>query len=113
LIAVCSQCGEWIGYPFLFGTWQRMDGGDWQVIGILAVLMLGIGIGLAKAYQSPRPQVVATFDYAYLIFAAFWGYVFFGEVPDGWAMSGIVLIAGAGFIVLSTRSRNTAPRDDK
>lgn len=62
--------------------------------------MIGIGIGLAHAYKSPRPQVIATFDYSFLIFASFWGYVFFGEVPDVATVSGMVLIAAAGAIVL-------------
>jgi drug/metabolite transporter (DMT)-like permease len=88
------------GYAFLFGPWHRMGWTDWWVIGGLSVLMVGIAIGLARAYQSPRPQVIATFDYAYLIFAAFWGYVFFGEVPDLWTIVGMVLIATAGFAVL-------------
>jgi drug/metabolite transporter (DMT)-like permease len=87
-------------YAFLFGPWQRMGWTDWWVIVGLSVLMVSIAIGLARAYQSPRPQVIATFDYAYLIFAAFWGYVFFGEVPDFWTIVGMVLIATAGLAVL-------------
>jgi drug/metabolite transporter (DMT)-like permease len=92
-----------VGYPFLFGPWQVMDGADWRMIGALAILMIGIGIGLARAYQSPRPQVIATFDYAYLIFAAFWGYLFFGEVPDGWTVAGMILVIAAGLAVLTPR----------
>jgi drug/metabolite transporter (DMT)-like permease len=88
------------GYAFPFGPWHRMGWTDWWVIGGLSVLMVGIATGLARAYQSPRPQVIATFDYTYLIFAAFWGYVFFGEVPDLWTIVGMVLIATAGFAVL-------------
>ncbi|MGL6210375.1 MAG: DMT family transporter [Paracoccaceae bacterium] len=87
-------------YPFLFGPWQPMRVEDWLVIGVLAALMIVIGIGLARAYQSPRPQVIATFDYAYLIFAGFWGYVFFGEVPDVWTVAGMLLIVAAGLVVL-------------
>jgi drug/metabolite transporter (DMT)-like permease len=88
------------GYAFLFGPWHRMGWTDcWVIVG-LSVLMVGIAIGLAHAYQSPRPQVIATFDYAYLIFAAFWGYVFFGEVPDFWTIVGMMLIATAGLAVL-------------
>jgi drug/metabolite transporter (DMT)-like permease len=87
-------------YPFLFGRWSRMEAGDWGVILVLAVLMTGISIGLARAYQAPRPQVIATFDYAYLIFAALWGFVFFGEVPDGPTLAGIAIIALAGMGIL-------------
>jgi drug/metabolite transporter (DMT)-like permease len=108
LLVACAQCRQVASYPFLFGVWQDMNPADWRVIAVLAVLMLGIAIGLAKAYQSPHPQVIATFDYAYLIFATFWGYVFFGEVPDLLTLVGMALIAAAGVIVLSSRRRDPA-----
>lgn len=98
-----------IDYPFLFGPWQPMGIDEWLIIAVLSVLMIGIGIGLARAYQSPRPQVIATFDYAYLIFAAFWGYVFFGEVPDIWTLAGMLVIVGAGMMVLYSANPAVAP----
>lgn len=105
-----TDIGRPTGYAFLFGRWQPMTGKDWQVIVVLALLMVGISLGLARAYQSPRPQVVATFDYAFLIFAAFWGFVFFGEVPNGLTLAGIGLIAAAGIIVLHAETPvNDAP----
>lgn len=73
---------------------------NWQVIFILAGLMVGISVGLARAYQSPRPQVIATFDYAYLPFAALWGFAFFDDIPDFWTILGMMLIAVAGLVVL-------------
>lgn len=91
-------------YTFLFATWQTMTGTDAGMILALSALMVGIGIGLARAYQSPRPQVIATFDYSFLIFAAFWGYLFFGEMPDAWTVLGMVLIAGAGLAVLAVEA---------
>lgn len=87
-------------YPFLLGTWSGFDGRTMLVLAVMAVLIVAVTLGLARAYQSPRPQVIATFDYAYLIFAAFWGFVFFGEVPDLGTIVGIVLIVVAGVVVL-------------
>ncbi len=108
LLAVGATASALIGagafasadYAFLFGHWQPMGSSDFRMIAALALLMIGTGIGLARAYQSPQPQVIATFDYAYLIFAAFWGYLFFGEVPDLGTAAGMLLIAGAGLMVL-------------
>lgn len=100
LVIVWTGGGAEAGYPFLFGDWSPMTAGDWRLIAVLALLMVAVSIGLARAYQSPRPQVIATFDYAYLPFAAFWGCVFFGEVPDLTTAAGMTLIALAGMIVL-------------
>ena len=92
---------EWAG--FIFGPWHLMAGGDCGMILVLSVLIMGIAIGLARAYQSPRPEVIATFDYSYMIFVVFWGYVFFGEVPDLWTLAGMALISAGGLGVLMIR----------
>ena len=94
---------EWAG--FIFGPWHSMAGGDWGMILVLSVLIIGIAIGLARAYQSPRSEVIATFDYSYMIFVVFWGYVFFGEVPDLWTLAGMALISAGGLGVLMIRDR--------
>lgn len=88
-------------YPFLFAQWSSFSIRTLGILAVMAVLIVGVSIGLAKAYQSPRPQIIATFDYAYLIFAAFWGYVFFGEKPQFWTMIGIIFIIVAGILVVS------------
>ncbi|WP_120499264.1 DMT family transporter [Roseovarius sp. EL26] len=87
-------------YPFLFAQWSSFSVQTLGILVVMAILIVGVSIGLAKAYQSPRPQVIATFDYAYLIFAAFWGFVFFGEKPQLWTMIGIALIIVAGVLVV-------------
>ncbi|MFT3986562.1 DMT family transporter [Aestuariivirga sp.] len=86
--------------PFLLGEWIAMGPREWGIVSLLASLMLVISIGLAKAYQSAPSSVIATFDYSYLIFAAFWSMVIFSDPPDTLTIAGIVLIAAAGFLVI-------------
>lgn len=100
-------------YPFLFGRWAEFNTGTLGILAIMAALIVGVSLGLARAYQSPKPQVIATFDYAYLIFAAFWGFVFFREVPDIWTLAGIVLIAAAGILVMIVGRKPHPVRLDK
>jgi len=94
-------------FPFLFARWQPMTAGDWAVLAVLCVLMIGVAIGVAAAYKSPQPAVIATLEYCYMIFAIFWGFVFFGEQPDLWTVLGMVLIAAGGCAVL------LAPGDER
>ena len=93
-------------YPFLLGPWIAMGVDEWRVIVVLAALIVGIGVGLAKAYQSAPPAVVAAFDYCYLPFAAWWSFVFFAEMPDAATILGMLLIAGAGILVVGGQARH-------
>lgn len=100
-------------YPFLFAGWSSFSVQTLGILVVMAVLIVGVSIGLAKACQSPRPQIIATFDYAYLIFAAFWGFVFFAETPQLWTMVGIVLIVVAGILVVVSGKTARDPSFDK
>lgn len=100
-------------YPFLFGQWSSFSTNTLGILVVMVVLIVGVSIGLARAYQSPRPQVIATFDYAYLIFAAFWGFVFFGKTPQLWTMVGIALIIVAGMLVVASGKSAAHPKVDK
>jgi drug/metabolite transporter (DMT)-like permease len=88
-------------YPFLLGHWTTMGIREWEVILLLAVLIVAISAGVAKAYQSGPPAVIATFDYTYLVFAAFWSFAIFSELPDATTAIGMLLIAGAGMLAVS------------
>lgn len=100
-------------YPFLFGQWSGVTVRSLGILVVMAVLIVGVSIGLARAYQSPRPQVIATFDYAYLIFAAFWGFVFFCEIPQPLTMLGIGLIIVAGILVVACGKSAGEPKLDR
>jgi drug/metabolite transporter (DMT)-like permease len=69
-------------------------------MGLLATATIIGSIGAAIAYQSGPSSVVSTYDFAYLAFAALWGFVFFAEVPDVISATGIVLIAAAGILAV-------------
>jgi drug/metabolite transporter (DMT)-like permease len=87
-------------YPFLFDGWSALGATQWLLILLLAALVVAIGMGLAGAYQSAAPAIVATFDYSYLIFAALWDYLFFSTAPNGTTLVGMLLIIGAGMLVV-------------
>jgi drug/metabolite transporter (DMT)-like permease len=87
-------------YPFLFGQWLAMGPREYWVIAILASLMLAISLGLAKAYQSAPPAVIATFDYSYLLFSVFWGFILFADMPDVPTVTGMLMITAAGLLVI-------------
>jgi drug/metabolite transporter (DMT)-like permease len=84
--------------PFLLGRWSHMGLREWGLIAFLAVLIVAVSSGVAKAYQCAPPAVIASFDYSYLVFAAIWSFVFFSQAPDAPTVVGMILITGAGLL---------------
>lgn len=87
--------------PFLFGPWTNLGLTEWFAIGALALAILVGSIGAAIAYQSGPGPVVATFDYAYLVFAGIWGLLFFAEWPDTTAVLGMIMIVCGGVLAVN------------
>ena len=89
--------------PFFLMGWQPISSEFifWTVIqasgSIIAVA------GLIKGYQVAEPTFVTIFEYSFLIFAGFWGWVIWSQIPDAWGIVGIAMIVGAG-IVITIRS---------
>jgi drug/metabolite transporter (DMT)-like permease len=98
--------------PFLLGGWTEMAARDWGLMGLLGVVTAVVSIGAAKAYQSGPAAIIGTFDYTYLVFAALWGFLIFGERPGGATFLGAILITAAGWLVIprenSQAGRSTA-----
>ncbi|PRX29753.1 EamA domain-containing membrane protein RarD [Meinhardsimonia xiamenensis] len=69
------------------------------LVGAAGQLMLIRALALAEA------GTVAPFSYAGLVFAAIWGLVFFGEIPDMPTVIGAAIIAGAGLYVWYRETR--------
>lgn len=98
-------------YPFLLGSWFPMDWTDWALMAFLGVLSAAFFLGVARAYQIAPPQIIGTFDYAYLVSAAIWGFVFFAEKPDSLTLIGMALITVAGLLVAERKAEPTAIRE--
>ncbi|MGX1305626.1 drug/metabolite transporter (DMT)-like permease [Amorphus suaedae] len=93
--------GEGDGY--LAGAWTPMGGMEWGAMAILTAAIIIGSVGAAIAYQLGRPSVIASYDFAYVGFAAVWGAIFFGELPDAQAAVGIALIVCAGLLAVRRR----------
>ncbi len=97
--------------PFLLGGWQWPGASQWLAFFVLALVIV-IGSWLAAvAYQKGTPSVVAIFDYAYLIFSAVWGGLLFAEKPDAVTLSGMALIAIAGYFAVRSGKRSSSSGD--
>jgi len=79
--------------------------------GLLLLLGVGVSATLAQvlmtaAYTRGRVLVNASLNYSGIVFSALLGWLVFNEQPGWLALSGILLIVGAGLTATLLRSRN-------
>ncbi len=84
-------------------------GGDWLALAAIGALGAAAQLCLIRAFTLAEAAVVAPFGYVGLIFATVWGYLLFGEVPDGWTILGAVVIVAAGLYVWHRETRAARP----
>lgn len=89
--------------PFLFGGWVALGATEWAALALLAGAIVVGSLGAAVAYQAAPASLVATFDYAYLVFAALWALLLLGERPGAATLLGMAMIAGAGMLAVRRR----------
>jgi drug/metabolite transporter (DMT)-like permease len=67
-----------------------------------------IGIGVVgsvghllfiRAFQRASASAIAPFTYMQLVWSTLAGWVVFGTFPDGWTLTGILVIAGSGIVL--------------
>lgn len=89
-------------------VWQTPD-----LAGMIAFLAIGItgAAGqflLIRALTVAEAGAVAPFGYSGVVFSTIAGFVFFGEIPDGWTGLGALVIVGAGVYVWHRETQTRA-----
>ncbi|MDO5369792.1 DMT family transporter [Paracoccus sp. (in: a-proteobacteria)] len=90
--------------PFV---WQPIAPGDiWAFValGLFGTLAQAL---LIRAFAMAEAGAIAPFGYTGLIWAALWGWLFFGAVPDGWTVTGACIIVAAGLYVWAREAQAT------
>ncbi len=52
-----------------------------------------------RAFQRASASAIAPFTYAQLVWSTLAGWLVFGTFPDGWALTGIIVIASSGVVL--------------
>jgi drug/metabolite transporter (DMT)-like permease len=95
-------------WPYLLTGWHELTTITLLAVVACSALNLAANICLARAYQTAESSWLAPYDYSYLVFAAFWGFMIWGTVPELLTVVGMVIIAAAGIFV-ATRNAQALP----
>lgn len=105
LMAAFAGDGRWLNpgagpsVEFLLRPWIWPAPDDLPMLLGLGILSAFIGYSMSQAYRLGRAATVAPFEYALLLYAMFWGWSIFGEVPGGFVLAGAGLVIAAGAYV--------------
>ncbi|MBC8158169.1 MAG: DMT family transporter [Alphaproteobacteria bacterium] len=81
--------------PVMLMNWQTPTGWEWTILLVAGVIGTFGLFGQAKAYSTGNPTAVAPVDFSRLPMAVLLGVLFFGELPDAVAFSGMAIVIGA------------------
>lgn len=85
---------------FLSPKWGEMNMTAWMLLaGLSGAILIG-SIGAAIAYQRGKPSIIGIFDFSYVGFAVFWGFLFFSETPEPTGLIGMIMIVAAGMLTM-------------
>lgn len=80
---------------------------------LMLAMLMGLGVFAAaaeftmiKAFISAPGAVIAPFQYTMMVWATFYGFVLFGDLPDGWTLLGAAILITTG---LYSYYRDAAP----
>lgn len=82
------------------GSWRDPDLTGWVLLTGAGISSVLAWIGFVNGYRSASPALLAPLEYTALIGGAIAGYVFWDELPDGWVVTGALVIVGSGLFVV-------------
>lgn len=103
IVACANALSILAGAALLPFGWQPLETIQlWQLLGAGLFFTLA-QVLMVEAFRLMEATVLSTFKYSSILFAAAFGYLFWGEWLDWWALTGAALIVASGIIILRYR----------
>jgi drug/metabolite transporter (DMT)-like permease len=90
--------------PALF-VWQWPSVAGWTALTLLGLFGVLSHLCMAQSLAVADASAIAPFDFLRLPYAAFLGYIFFGESPDFWTWCGAAIIVASSLYVAHREAR--------
>lgn len=93
-----------------FWIWQSIGMHEYLLVTATAFFGAIAQFGVTKAYAIASPSLIAPFEYTSLIWAAAFGYLVWGDIPDLYAISGTILIIASGIYIIHRETVNASKK---
>lgn len=90
---------------FLLNPWLWPSPRDFALMAACGLVSALGFFFLAQGYRLTQANIAAPFEYVALPWAVLWGYLFFGNLPDGATVAGAAIIVGSGLYVIYRERR--------
>ena len=102
-----------VGAVLSIGSWVAPSRLDWGALLLLGVVACAAHLMITRALKLAPASALAPLHYSLLLWAAVFGFVFFGDVPSARILSGSCIIVLAGlFIFHRQKVVDTVPKED-
>lgn len=94
IVAFFSAFTTLILTPNLLLNYSPMNGRQWLMLVLTGIAAAGGQIFVTKAYSFAPAKEISVYDFSIVIFAAVFGFLFLGQLPDLYSVIGYVIIIG-------------------
>lgn len=100
--ALVGAGGASLILPF---AWQTPTAEQWGLMAMMGALGGVSHLLLIHAYRVATASLLAPFQYAQIVFATFYGWLVFRDLPDAWMLAGTGILMASGLYVLRREAR--------
>lgn len=94
IVAFFSGFTSLMFLPYLIFNYKPMTPKQWMFLILTGIAAAGGQIFITKAYAKAPAKEISVYDFSIVLFAAFFGFLFLGQIPDIYSVIGYVIIVG-------------------
>ena len=85
--------------------WVPPAPGDLALMGFISVTGIVGHLLILKSLEYAPASLLQPFNYTLLMWATLFGWLVFGDLPDGWTVLGAAIVTGSGLYVIARERR--------
>jgi drug/metabolite transporter (DMT)-like permease len=111
ILATSTFCIIVAGFCTLPFGWIMPSAIDIAFLAATGLLVGAAHFCMIETYRYAEAALAAPYKYFTMVWAVLFGFVIWGDLPDGWMIAGAVLVIGSGLYILHREARRSPSKD--